>query len=356
MDKEFWKGKRVFITGHTGFKGSWLVMILKEAGAIIAGYSKEIPTQPSIFDSCKIHELLEKDHRGDISDFENLKKCMLEFEPQILFHMAAQPLVRLSYKDPFDTYQTNVMGTLSTLMVANECPQLSTIINVTTDKCYENKEWYWGYREADALGGHDPYSSSKACAEILSASIRESFLKKNNKKMATVRAGNVIGGGDWAEDRIIPDFMRAYLSNTKLKIRNPNATRPWQHVMEPLHGYLSLAKKLFENPRFEGAWNFGPDEEDCREVQYIVSILHKNLQMHKGVEIVEFPGQPHEARFLKLDCSKVKSELKWRPVINLDKALQFTTDWYESFFQKEEMRSKTFSQIKSYQVLGNFDG
>ncbi|HXH73856.1 MAG TPA: CDP-glucose 4,6-dehydratase [Bacteriovoracaceae bacterium] len=343
MDKHFWKGKKVLITGHTGFKGSWLVMMLSDAGAKIAGYSKDIPTHPSVFESCKVSQLLEKDYRGDIADFEKFKTSIKEFSPEIVFHLAAQPLVRLSYSDPFDTYQTNVMGTLSVLMAANECPSVSRIINITTDKCYENKEWAWGYRETDRLGGHDPYSSSKACAEIVSASIRDSFLSKNNKVMATVRAGNVIGGGDWAQDRIIPDFFRAYKDKIKLQIRNPYATRPWQHVMEPLDGYITLAEKGLGD-----AWNFGPNDEDCRNVEFIVSTLHKLVPEHKGIDMVGNAGQPHEANFLKLDCSKVKSELKWHPRFNVTKALEYTADWYQSFLGGKDMRAKSLEQINAF--------
>lgn len=348
MDKAFWKNKRVFITGHTGFKGSWLVMMLKDAGAIVGGYSKDIPTNPSAFESCKISEILEKDYRGDIADFEKFKSALKEFKPEIMFHMAAQPLVRLSYSDPFDTYRTNVMGTLSVLMAANECELLSTIVNITTDKCYENKEWRWGYREIDNLGGHDPYSSSKACAEILSASIRDSFLTKSKKKMATVRAGNVIGGGDWAADRIIPDFMRAFEKKEKLQIRNPKATRPWQHVMEPLDGYLTLAEKMYSDEKFVGAWNFGPEDKDAQPVEKVVATLHKFLPSHPGIEVVGNQGQPHEANFLKLDCSKAKSLLNWYPRFDLEVALKFTAAWYQCLFEGGDLRLKTWEQIHAY--------
>lgn len=350
MNKAFWKGKRVFVTGHTGFKGSWLVMMLKDAGAIIGGYSKDIPTNPSIFETCKISELLEIDFREDITDSKKFKESLLSFKPDILFHLAAQPLVRLSYKDPFETYNTNVMGTLSVLMAANECPSLSTIVNITTDKCYENKEWAWGYREVDPVGGHDPYSSSKACAEILSASLRDSFLSKNNKRMATARAGNVIGGGDWAEDRIIPDFMRAFVKKEKIEIRNPYAVRPWQHVMEPLDGYMTLAENLFSDHKYSGAWNFGPDDKDCKNVEFIVSTLHKFIPEHKGIEVVGNSGHPHEAQFLKLDCSKVKSLLKWHPKLNVEMALQYTASWYQTFFTNGDLRSKSLEQIHAYQT------
>ena len=349
MDKAFWKGKRVFVTGHTGFKGSWMVMMLKNAGAIVAGYSREIPTNPSAFESCKVNELLEQDFRGDIANHELFKKNLLSFAPEIMFHMAAQPLVRLSYKDPFDTYNTNVMGTLSVLMAANECPTLKTIVNITTDKCYENKEWSWGYRENDPVGGHDPYSSSKACAEILSASIRDSFLSKNNKSMATARAGNVIGGGDWADDRIVPDFMRAFIKKEKIQIRNPYAIRPWQHVMEPLDGYLTLAEKLHSDTKYSGAWNFGPDDKDCKNVDYIVNTLHKFIPQHAGIDMVGNAGQPHEAQFLKLDCSKAKTQLKWHSKFDVETALNYTTSWYQTHFAGGDLRAKTLEQINAYQ-------
>jgi CDP-glucose 4,6-dehydratase len=343
MDRAFWKGKRVFITGHTGFKGSWLVMMLNRAGARIVGFSREVPTDPSAFESCRVSQMLEKDVRGDIADYEAVKGAMHAFAPEIVFHMAAQPLVRLSYSDPFDTYRTNVMGTLSVLMAAHECQSVARIINITTDKCYENKEWAWGYRENDRLGGHDPYSSSKACAEILSSSMRHSFLNKSNKFMATVRAGNVIGGGDWAQDRIIPDFFRAYKNQTTLQIRNPHATRPWQHVMEPLDGYMTIAEKGVGE-----AWNLGPNDEDCRSVDFIVNTLQRLVPDHAGIEVVGNAGQPHEAKFLKLDCSKIKSELKWHPRFNVTKALEFTADWYRAFFRGHDMRAKSLEQIDDF--------
>jgi CDP-glucose 4,6-dehydratase len=349
MNKTFWKGKRVYVTGHTGFKGSWMVMMLKEAGAIVGGYSKSIPTTPSAFESCNVHDLLDADDRGDIADFESFRNCLKNFGPEIMFHMAAQPLVRLSYRDPFDTYRTNVMGTLSVLMAANECDTVKTIVNITTDKCYENKEWEWGYREVDRLGGHDPYSNSKACAELVSASVRDSFFSKSGTRMATVRAGNVIGGGDWAEDRIVPDFMRAFKKGEKLQIRNPFATRPWQHVMEPVDGYITLAEKLHGSEDFVGAWNFGPNDEDCRPVEYIVSTLHKFMPKHQGIDNVGNTGQPHEARFLKLDISKAKTKLGWHPKFNSEKALKFTAEWYQAYFDGADLRAKSLEQIRAYQ-------
>lgn len=344
----FWSGKKVFITGHTGFKGSWLVMMLKEAGAVVAGYSINIPTEVSVFETCQVSGFLEKDYRGDICDHQNLKSVLQEFSPEIIFHLAAQPLVRLSYSDPFTTYQTNVMGTLSVLMAANETSSVSTIINITTDKCYENKEWDKGYKETDSLGGYDPYSSSKACAEILSSSIRQSFLNHSKITMATVRAGNVIGGGDWAEDRIIPDFIRAYREKKQIKIRNPKATRPWQHVMEPLSGYVLLAEKCYKEKKYGEAWNFGPDDNDCKPVEYIMESMKQFMPNHLGVELVGNQNQPHEAHFLKLDCSKAHSILGWAPKLNISHALKLTADWYLSFIQGDDMRSKTLEQIRAY--------
>ncbi len=349
MTPSFWKGKRVYVTGHTGFKGSWMVMVLKNAGAIVGGYSIDIPTDPSAFVSCRVAELLEKDDRGDIADVQKFKSALLAFKPEILFHMAAQPLVRLSYREPFETYQTNVMGTLSVLLAANECPSLSTIVNITTDKCYENKEINYGYRETDPVGGHDPYSSSKACAEILSASIRDSFLTKNHKKMATARAGNVIGGGDWAEDRIVPDFIRAYQNRKQIQIRNPQAIRPWQHVLEPVHGYCLLAEKLYADEKLSGPWNFGPEDKDCRNVDFIVTTLHQLIPDHAGIDRVGNSGQPHEATFLKLDCTKAKNFLQGHPKWGAEEALAFTADWYKSSLHGDDMRKKSMEQIHAYQ-------
>jgi CDP-glucose 4,6-dehydratase len=349
LNSQFWQNKKVFITGHTGFKGSWLVLMLKNLGAQIAGYSIDIPTKPSIFELCDVQSHLQKDIRGDICDHEKIKKEINEFKPDVLFHLAAQPLVRLSYKDPFTTYNTNVMGTLSVLMAANQCDSLSSIVNITTDKCYENREWEWAYRENDSLGGHDPYSSSKACAEILSASLRKSFLIQSGKKMATARAGNVIGGGDFASDRIVPDFMRALERGVELEIRSPHAIRPWQHVMEPLLGYISLAEKLQNEPGFSEAWNFGPDDSDCRSVNYVVQTLHKLLPEHKGIKNVGSQNQPHEATFLKLDCSKAKSRLKWAPKLDIDTALALTAGWYRCYLnQPTNIKELTSQQIHSY--------
>lgn len=349
MNNSFWKDKKVLVTGHTGFKGAWLVLMLKNAGARVAGYSVDVPTKPSMYEVCEISKELEFEAFENICDREKLHKCFSDFHPEIVFHLAAQSLVRDSYSDPFTTYQTNVMGTLNVLMEANNCDSVNVIINVTTDKCYKNNEWIWGYREIDALGGHDPYSSSKACAEILSESIRKSFLEKSGKTMATVRAGNVIGGGDWAKDRIIPDMIRALQEGKKLEIRNPSAVRPWQHVIEPLTGYLTLAEKCHSDKSFGEAWNFGPNDEDCKSVDYLVTVFASLLEGHKGYAAGHESHKVHEANLLKLDCSKAKSILGWTPKLRLEKALSLTADWYIHFIQNKNVKQKTLDQIREYQ-------
>lgn len=344
----FWKDRTVFLTGHTGFKGAWLTLMLHHLGAKVTGYSLDIPTDPSVFELTHAKDLLVKDHRGDIRDFEKLKNALSESQAEIVFHLAAQPLVRLSYADPFTTYSSNVMGTLNLLMACNEVSSVKSIVNITTDKCYENLEVNRGYTEDDNLGGHDPYSSSKACAEIVSSSIRRSFLAGKGKHMSTVRAGNVIGGGDWAMDRIIPDFMRTYSSGEKLILRNPQSTRPWQHVMEPLWVYLMLAEKNFAGPEYSEAFNIGPEKEDNRPVVDVVNTLLKYLPDHPGVDAAGIKGLVHEANLLMLDCSKAKKRLGWKPKLNLDGALKLTGEWYKAQFDKKDMREVTLKQIREY--------
>lgn len=344
----FWKDRKVFLTGHTGFKGAWLTLMLHHLGAKVTGYSLDIPTDPSVFELTNAKELLVKDHRADIRDFEKLNSALSESESEIVFHLAAQPLVRLSYADPFTTYSSNVMGTLNLLMACNEVSSVKSIVNITTDKCYENLEVNRGYTEGDNLGGHDPYSSSKACAEIVSSSMRRSFLAGKGKHMSTVRAGNVIGGGDWAMDRIIPDFMRTYSSGEKLILRNPQATRPWQHVMEPLWVYLILAEKNFAGPEYSEAFNIGPEKEDNRPVVDVVNTLLKYLPEHPGVDATGIKGLVHEANLLMLDCSKAKKRLGWKPKLNLDGALKLTGEWYKAQFDKKDMREVTLKQIREY--------
>lgn len=346
--KSFWKGRKVFLTGHTGFKGSWLTLMLHDLGAEVTGYSLDVPTDPSVFEQAKCHEVLEKDIRGDIRDFENLKRSLEESRAEIIFHLAAQPLVRLSYADPFTTYSSNVMGTLNVLMAANQVSTVKSIVNITTDKCYENHEVDRGYTEQDHLGGYDPYSSSKACAEIVSSSMRRSFLAAAGKNICTVRAGNVIGGGDWAMDRLIPDFMRAFKAGEKLKVRNPSSTRPWQHVMEPLAAYLMLAEKNYADAGYDEAFNIGPEKEDNRKVIEVLTTLQKFVPAHKGLDLSSSTGQVHEASLLMLDCSKAKTKLGWKPKLNLDSALKLTGEWYQASFEGKNMRDVTLRQIREY--------
>lgn len=349
IDKSFWKGRKVFITGHTGFKGTWLSLWLQQMGAKVTGYSLEPPTSPSIFVNTKLSTVIENSVKGDILDSKLFNRTMQETKPEIVIHMAAQPLVRDSYTDPVGTYATNVMGTVNMFEAVRKTPSVKAVLNITTDKCYENKEWLWGYRENEPMGGHDPYSSSKACAELVSSAYRNSFLHNGGIALATARAGNVIGGGDWAKDRIVPDAMRAFMDNESLLIRNPIATRPWQHVLEPLSGYIMLCQKLIEQPeKFSEGWNFGPDDEGAQPV----SILADTMVRCWGNDaqwIVDNNEHPHEARYLKLDCSKAKNLLKWKPIWCLERALDETVQWYKAWHQNKEIQEFTINQIKLYQ-------
>jgi CDP-glucose 4,6-dehydratase len=348
VDSLFWKGKRVFLTGHTGFKGSWLSIWLSSMGSIVKGYSLEPNTNPSLFESAGVKNLLES-QIGDIRDLNTLSKSMKDFNPDILIHMAAQPLVRLSYLEPVETYMTNVMGTVNVLESARQCPSLKAIVSVTTDKCYENKEWVWGYREDEAMGGFDPYSSSKGCAELVTSAYRRSFFSApNSPELASARAGNVIGGGDWAPDRLIPDAIRAFELGEPVIIRNPLATRPWQHVLEPLSGYLLLAESLYSNGHeFAQAWNFGPEEKDCKSVEWILDELVKVWGNGAAWKLDENP-QPHEARFLKLDCSKAKILLKWEPKWGISEVLEKIKNWNTHFYASANMKEYCLTEIESY--------
>lgn len=339
--------KKIFITGHTGFKGSWLTIYLQKLGAEVLGYSLEPNTEPNLFSICDVKEGITNVF-GDIRDEEKLTKTILEFKPDIIFHLAAQPIVRRSYKEPKLTYETNVIGTLNVYEAARKCDSVKAIVSITTDKCYENKEWIYGYRENDPMGGYDPYSSSKACVELMSSSYRKSFFEEKGTLLATTRAGNVIGGGDFAEDRLIPDFVRSVLKDKPIIIRNPLATRPWQHVLEPLSGYLALGAELLKgNIEFATAWNFGPDDSDILSVQ---NILYECIEVwHKGNYELDRSFQPHEANSLKLDISKAKAELKWKPVKNVHKAIEDTISWYKNYFERNiDMREYTMSQIHEY--------
>jgi CDP-glucose 4,6-dehydratase len=347
VDPSFWKGKRVFLTGHTGFKGGWLSIWLSAMGSVVKGYALAPNTNPSLFEAAHIGDILESE-LGDIRDLATLSRSMGEFNPDVLIHMAAQPLVRLSYDEPVETYMTNVMGTVNVLESARRCPNLKAIVSVTTDKCYENKEWVWGYREDEPMGGFDPYSSSKACAELVSSAYRRSFFSApGSPALATARAGNVVGGGDWALDRLIPDAIRAFEKREPVIIRNPLATRPWQHVLEPLSGYLILAESLYlKGNEFAEAWNFGPEEKDCKSVEWILDNL-VNLWGESSWQLDKNP-QPHEARFLKLDCSKAKTMLKWEPKWGILEVLGKIMNWNTHFYASGDMKAYCLNEIESY--------
>jgi len=344
----FWENKRVFLTGHTGFKGSWLSLWLQSMGAIVKGYSLEPSTKPSLFIEANVAREMES-KIGDIRDLAILKTSMTDFNPDILIHMAAQPLVRLSYIEPVETYATNVMGTVNVLESARSCSNLKAIVSVTTDKCYENKEWEWGYRENEPMGGYDPYSSSKGCAELVTSAYRRSFFNKpETAAIATARAGNVIGGGDWAEDRLIPDILKAFKNEESVIIRNPLSTRPWQHVLEPLSGYLVLAQHLYEKgDEFAEGWNFGPKDEDCKPVNWILDKMISDWGNGATWELDE-NNNPHEAGFLKLDCSKAAQKLKWQPRWDLEFTLKEIIDWNKKFMNKEDLKLTCLKTINKY--------
>ncbi len=347
MNAEFWRGKRVFLTGHTGFKGGWLSLWLQSMGAKVYGYALNPPTATNLFAEAKVAGNMACSVIADIRDADALRVAMQAAQPEIVFHLAAQPLVRYSYVQPVETYAVNVMGTVNLLEAVRATPAVKAVVNITTDKCYENREWVWGYRENEAMGGFDPYSSSKGCAELVTAAYRRSFLQPQGIALASARAGNVIGGGDWAEDRLIPDFLRAMDAKVTLKIRSPHATRPWQHVLEPLSGYLSLAEHLFsEGESFAEGWNFGPNDEDARPVSWIVECL-AGMSADMRWECDASP-QPHEANYLKLDSSKAKAKLGWMPHWHLDVALQKTLEWHQAWHHGADMRTMTLSQIADY--------
>ena len=349
VDAAFWKGKKVFVTGHTGFKGSWLSLWLQSMDAQVKGFALAPPTSPSLFEEAGVANDMESEV-GDIRDLAAITASMTVFNPDIVIHMAAQPLVRLSYREPVETYATNVMGTVHVLEATRQCSNLKAIVNVTTDKCYENREWVWGYREHESMGGHDPYSSSKGCAELVTAAYRNSFFNTADAAaLASARAGNVIGGGDWADDRLIPDALRAFEQQKPVSIRNPLATRPWQHVLEPLGGYLTLAEKLYnEGAKYAEGWNFGPRDEDVRTVEWILNHLVNQWGAGASWQLDTKP-QPHEARLLKLDISKAAAQLKWHPLWSLEQALDSIVDWHQCWITQGDFRQKTLDQIRVYQ-------
>lgn len=348
VSPEFWKDKRVFLTGHTGFKGSWLSLWLQDMGAIVKGFSLAPLTTPNLFEVADVAEGMESEI-GDIRNLEAVTASMLAFNPDILIHMAAQPLVRLSYIEPVETYATNVMGTIHVLEAARKCIKLKSIVAITTDKCYENKEWPWGYRENEPMGGHDPYSSSKGCCELLIASYRNSFFNTSETPaLASVRAGNVIGGGDWSDDRLIPDILKAFEKLEPVVVRNPLSTRPWQHVLEPLSGYLVLAEELYTNgDYFAGGWNFGPKDEDCQSVEKILNTMIKTWGTGASWQL-DTNSNPHEAGFLKLDCSKAGQQLKWFPKWNLEFTLKSIVNWHKEWMKSSDMKKQCLNEIKLY--------
>lgn len=350
MNRAFWRGKRIFLTGHTGFKGSWLALWLADMGAEVYGYALKPLTEPNFFTVAKLQDRLTRSTIADIRDASMLLHALQAAQPDIVLHLAAQPLVRYSYAAPVETYAINVMGTVNLLEAVRQTPSVKAVVNVTTDKCYENREWARPYRENDAMGGYDPYSSSKACSEIVTAAYRRSFLESAGVCLASARAGNVIGGGDWASDRLVPDFLRALDAGETLFIRSPLATRPWQHLLDPLSGYLSLAEKLCnEASGFAEAWNFGPEEADSRPVQWIVDYLCSHIP---GATWQYDPKpQPHEANILKLDSSKAKARLGWRPRWGLQTALNMTLAWHQAWKQSADMAVFSAQQIHEYEAL-----
>lgn len=357
VDRNFWAGKRVFLTGHTGFKGSWLSLWLHSMGAKVTGYSLPAPTNPSLFELGQIQDILVESVIGDITDFPTLQQALEKANPEIVIHMAAQPLVRRSYVDPVQTYNTNVMGTVNVMEAVRTCNSVRVVLNVTTDKCYENQEFHWGYRENEPLGGYDPYSSSKACSELITSAYRRSFLQQAGIMVGTARAGNVLGGGDWAEDRLIPDLIRAFIMGEHIQIRNPEAVRPWQHVLEPLSGYLVLCQYLYTGgEKYAQAWNFGPRDSDAKPVEWIVKeMLDRWPNEHPGYQVIR-EDHVHEASILKLDCSKAHKELNWMPRWTLDRALEATVQWVVGYLQGKDLQELCREQIFEFESEFKIEG
>jgi CDP-glucose 4,6-dehydratase len=350
VDPDFWRDRRVLLTGHTGFKGAWLALWLQALGARVTGFSSGVPTQPSLYQLARVGEGMDS-VEGDVRDFGSLKAALDAASPEIVFHMAAQALVRRSFREPRLTYEVNVMGTVNLLDAVRRDGNVRVVVNVTSDKCYQNREWEWAYREDEPMGGHDPYSSSKGCSELVTDAFRRSFFGvEGSARVASARAGNVIGGGDWAEDRLIPDLMRAALDARGVSVRSPDAIRPWQHVLNPLDGYLMLAQALWSSAEFAGGWNFGPAEEDTRPVGWVVRRLAELWpQQLRWVEDVEEPRLAlHEARSLKLDSSRARARLGWEPRWSLHEGLDATIAWYRALHAGEDMAAVTAAQIEAY--------
>jgi len=352
LDRDFWKGRRVLLTGHTGFKGSWFALWLQSLGSEVTGLSLEPPTAPSLFELAHVGDAMPSIH-ADIRDLERLRAEIDRVRPEIILHLAAQSLVHASYEDPVDTYTTNVIGTLNVLEASRKAEGLRAVVVVTSDKCYENREWVWGYRESDAMGGSDPYSSSKGCAEILTTSYRRSFFPADRYDdhrvaVASARAGNVIGGGDWARDRLVPDIVRSAAAGEPVKIRRPDSIRPWQHVIEPIGGYLALAERLWDGTEFASGWNFGPNDRDAKPVSWIADRVCELWGEGASWE-TDAQTYPPEAHHLKLDTSKSKNHLGWSSHLDLGTALEWTVDWHRRWDAGEEPRTLTLEQIAAYE-------
>jgi CDP-glucose 4,6-dehydratase len=348
VDPAFWSGRRVLLTGHTGFKGSWLAVWLQSLGADITGLSVDIPTEPSLYRLARVGDSIEW-IVADVRDFEAVNQAMARVRPEIVLHLAAQPLVRRSFTDPRETYETNVMGTVNVLEAVRLLGDVRVVVNVTSDKCYENREWEWGYREDEPMGGHDPYSNSKGAAELVTAAYRRSFFSGGDDatRLASARAGNVIGGGDWGEDRLVPDLMRAVLAGETLRLRNPGATRPWQHVLNPLSGYLLLAQLLWDQPALAGGWNFGPVDDDAQPVGWLVERIAERWDGEVRWEH-DAGTHPHEAHFLKLDSSRARSRLGWRPRWGLADGIDALVEWYAAYAHGTDVTELTLGQIERF--------
>ena len=344
----FYKGKKVFITGHTGFKGSWMCKVLAMAGAEVTGYSLQPPTSPSLYEIADINKTVRSSIVGDVRDLEKLKKEMLGVKPDIVFHLAAQPIVRESYINPVYTYETNVIGTVNVLEAIRSCSNVKSVINITTDKVYRNNEWDWGYRETDYLDGFDPYSNSKSCSELVTSSYKKSFFANQDIAISTCRAGNVIGGGDFAKDRIIPDCVRAMQEGENIIIRNPNSTRPYQHVLEPVYAYLLLAMLQYKNCSLAGNYNVGPDDSDCVTTGQLATLFCNAWGTNASWENVSEEQAPHEATVLKLDCSKIKHQLSWQPRWHIKEAVDATVEWSKAFLMGDDVVPVMEKQIRRF--------
>lgn len=347
VNLNFYKNKKILITGHTGFKGTWLCKILTEAGANVIGYSLTPPTNPNLFEITKMENKI-KSVIGDIRDLKHLQEVFEEYEPEIVIHMAAQPIVRTSYEEPVYTYETNVMGTVNVLECIRKSKSVKSFLNVTTDKVYKNREWEWGYREDEYLDGYDPYSNSKSCSELITHSYKDSFFKDNKVRVSTARAGNVIGGGDFSRDRIIPDCVRAALNGEKIIVRNPNSIRPYQHVLEPLFAYLMIAQKQYEDEKYAGYYNVGPDDSNCITTGQITDLFCKYWEENLTWEDKSEKNAPHEANFLKLECSKLKNKFHWKPTWSVEKAIEKTVEFSKAYKSNQDINEVMKKQIEEF--------